>query len=106
MIEKLVYKILKLIGENTDIFFTLGNEYTYSQIGETFLYMANNEYIQYLEEKYVITAKGEEYLDNFQTYQKIEAIETERVIPELCLTIDEIYIPKYNKGGFGEIKNQ
>lgn len=103
--NEIEHKIAKLIQEGKDVFEKMVTEYTYSQIGMTFLEMSEKGLIRYEEEKYIVTEKGKEEYYLYNDYEKIDILKEEKLDKKQCLTIDDIYIPNYSKGGFGEIKN-
>jgi len=105
MVKDIKSKMLQCIEQEEDVYDSLIKEYTYSQIGETFLQLIEEKLIVYQNKEYELTEEGIKVLKQFRKFESLEVLNNEKLDKNDCLSIDDIYIPKYRKGGFGEIKN-
>lgn len=76
--------------------------FSFSQIGEALYELINNGYVSADNEIFTITNKGIDFLRKTKPYNEILPL-----IEYKCeqLSIDDIYIPNYNKGEYKEIEN-
>lgn len=105
MVKDIKHKVLFYIDQAEDVYEHLVKEYTYSQIGETYIRLIAENLIIYKNKKYEITEGGKKELEQSRNYTNIEILNNEKLDKKDCLRIDEVYIPKYHKGGFIKTKN-
>lgn len=71
-------------------------KYTYGQIGRTLVEALKLNYIAYENERYSVTEKGNEFIKNIEVFElKHPKIKNKH---ENQLSLEDIYIPKYNGG--------
>lgn len=97
MNKKYIYKeIIECIKTGKSFSVLADRKYTYGQIASFVVQAVNDGYIEYGNDGFYITKKGEA----FQTMNIITHY-NERMV-NYCradtLSIDEVYVPKYNEG--------
>lgn len=78
-------------------------KYTYGQIGRAIVEAINMKYLSYENEKYSITEKGEDFINNVVIFEPLR--KRKKYKRDTVMSLDDIYIPKYNGENKGKIEN-
>ena len=78
-------------------------KYTYGQIGRTLIEAINQGYLIYENEKYSVTEKGDDFINNVVIFEPLR--KRKKYKRDTVISLDNIYIPRYNGGIKGKIEN-
>lgn len=96
MNDYLLTAIISSIRQTGSIEKVFQKKYTYGQIGRTLVEALNLNYIMYENEKYYVTEKGNTFIKNIETFELKRTKNKNK--SDKVLSLDDIYIPKYNGG--------
>lgn len=71
-------------------------KYTYGQIGRTIVEAINQKYLIYENERYYISEKGKEFINDVGIFEPVR--NRKKYKRDEIISLDDIYIPKYNGG--------
>lgn len=88
--------IIMSIKQTGSIEKVFDKKFTYGQIGRTIVEAINQEYLIYENERYCISEKGEEFFKNVGIFEPLR--NRKKYKRNESISLDDIYIPKYNGG--------
>lgn len=100
MNEVILKQVIYCVKQNKPFSSLAQKHYTYGQISELVILAENENLIIYSDGKYSLTEKGNELFD------KLPAFEPKKIHKKYyrtdVLSIDDLYVPKYNGGSTEE----
>lgn len=96
MKEALLKQILICIKKNLPFSTIANKKYSFGQIGEMILQAEQENYIKYENGNYQLTEKSKTIFDSLKPFE--EKSSRKKHYLKTAISIDDIYIPKYNGG--------